>query len=776
MESFVISVIGESDGVILSRLTGVEFSVVTDKLVTIGVNYVPMPQDRLVNIIGLLYTSQTPMVQAIAFLSAVLASNIVIVNICDLAAIWTNVQFCCDVISERIQLVWQEERDVIVLGKEIPFDLTGVPESSALHFLLRICRFHFFASAPDFEKMTEVIKANAGFRPTRDAVALIRRATAIAGANHDRPGGLVQASDVFELSEEFRTRPSPDLPKATWLCKLAADAGDRNARYSLASIYGAGEYLQQAADHGHPEAQFRIFLADSSKIDYLVQAAAAGYSEAVFKLASVPEHSESAIRGLLLLQELGNTSAKEALFQFIDQLPPRTAMTQARLWLPTDPMKALACYQAARRSLPHDFRLYRSILVACNLQFPSVQDESEAGLRAALANDNKLAAAKLAELITDPAEKLAILEQGIPAASAFFGLISIYALDLEENGDRLYECSRDGILASPSSTPDCHTTLDQLYILLEGDEFSDPVQKRVEIANLLFEGFDSPFTKGQRDPEVFIIASDDDPPEILAVRARMASTVFESKNLLKTASRKVGKIDSRLKGEIRWLQYENSKSPKRLKRAAVCGISKAQVAFAFAQLEKPEIDSGATDLVVRCVLETSEEGSSLGAQYLHSLALWNGAFGIESNRPRAEVIWRTISLEEMEKFPVVRSNQLATAQSEFIHTKWAMAESEEEVARAISALVERIQADNHFQAVLLKQLYLGPESRFNAVKCMPKHLTAFKRALTETRQHTLFEAVNARIGRESPEYANPTFHEPTHMYHERYSSLSSFQQ
>jgi hypothetical protein len=278
----------------------------------------------------------------------------------------------------------------------------------------------------------------------------------------------------------------------------------------------------------------------------------------------------------------------------------------------------------------------------------------------------------------------------------------------------------------------------------------------------MLDDIDNSFTKGKTAPESFIVASDDNPPEILVVLARMSRSSADFDSLLRQASKAIGNADSPLKEEIRFLEWEKTQS---------MGLPQARLKFAFTSLGNFEMDSQTTELVVRSIAEIFEHGGEIGASYLQSLLLWSGVFGVEPNRPRAEAIWRTISLQDLQRFPVVKSTQLLSAQTEFIHKKWEVAQNEEEAARAIALLVERTQPDIHLTAVLLKQLYLMPSSRFNAIKEIPKYLPDFMKALRERRQESLLQAVITKVDIEWPEGTDPAIRNAISRYRSRYGAF-----
>lgn len=131
------------------------------------------------------------------------------------------------------------------------------------------------------------------------------------------------------------------------------------------------------------------------------------------------------------------------MFETIESGSPEKAIEHARFGLRKDAEKALLCYPVAQAALGLDFRFYRSILLACNDSEEKMPaDADRETLSAALAKGNGLAARPLSDLASSMKKTLALLESGIPAASAFFGLMQIY------KNDRLSEIARDGILAT----------------------------------------------------------------------------------------------------------------------------------------------------------------------------------------------------------------------------------------------------------------------------------------------------------------------------------------
>jgi hypothetical protein len=80
-----------------------------------------------------------------------------------------------------------------------------------------------------------------------------------------------------------------------------------------------------------------------------------------------------------------------------------------------------------------------------------LDDKDEQALRQALDHGNLLAAAPLATFPDSDDAELAVLQRGLPASTALFGLMRFYRRR-ETDKDLVYQYARDGILATPAQS------------------------------------------------------------------------------------------------------------------------------------------------------------------------------------------------------------------------------------------------------------------------------------------------------------------------------------
>jgi TPR repeat protein len=752
MPCFVISVIGQGKASLLSALSGLEFMDAKQKPLTIGVNYMPRQTSdsrvvSLINVVALLYAAGDPFSQAIAFISAVSASSTVIVDVADLPGFWRWVTFCCDVICHRLSVAFQSNPiNVVFLGDELRLDIADVPRTSTLHALAQACSFHFVSREDPITAMAECLNAKSNTRQTSDMVPLLRKATAVYGAHFDRRGGLVRAEDLFHLSDSFRM--CSDVAMAQWLCKLSADLGHCDAQFALATQYEFAKerYLQLAADNGHPMAQWELFLADPSRVNYLNTLASAGHPEAVFKIATTDTGAQSVIPWLLRFQIRGVERASHRLFDIIDYLSPRVAFDQARYWVSRDSSNSFVCYRAAQRHVGHIFPLYRSILLACNRDYSEPADHAEDSLRSELGRGNKSAAVHLAKLISDGEEKVRVLEQGVPAVSALFALMEIYSEDATANADRIYEFARDTILATPYPTDKSQKAQDQLIRLLQQEDLSDIIQKRAEVAELMLDESNNSFNHDPRVVASFLDGYCRDTAEILVIRAKMATTQGERDSLLREAGHKADPRNIPLRAEIECLS--------RL-RGPYHGLAMERRRFVFDKLGSREIPTSSMVIFEYCIREVVSDDSDIWQQFLRSLVLAIGAFGITKDRETADEIWRVIDVHGLEGFPMLGDPALRQAQADFLRFKVESAQNDEDEAIALCLLADNVQSDRDMAVLLLKRVFLLPPARFNAVKKLPKYLPLFLKLLNDGREDDLSGKVLRRIDSEWPGNENP---------------------
>jgi hypothetical protein len=209
MNSFVVSVVSPKGASLLSGLTGVGFWPVADKTAAVGVTFVPVIDHAevvgLTTVVGALFTASDAITQAVAFLAAASMGGLVIVDAADLRQFWRKVMLCCDRLSECYGLAFPESQVNVMLAgdSEAYLDLAGVPESSALYQLERICRFFFVEredlSAETVASVEGCLNAVENSHLTGDVLLAMRKALAVFGGHCDLPDGIVQPADVADV-------------------------------------------------------------------------------------------------------------------------------------------------------------------------------------------------------------------------------------------------------------------------------------------------------------------------------------------------------------------------------------------------------------------------------------------------------------------------------------------------------------------------------------------------------------------------------------------------
>jgi hypothetical protein len=706
MSSFVVTVISECNLRIIRGLTGIEFGDVRENSVVVGANFLP----TLTIVVGLLITAAVPLDQAIAFIAAISVSSTVIVSTNDFTSFWNCIVICCDHICDTFSFTFAGAVNVLVLGPEAPLDVFDAPESSAIHRLKQVCRFHFSSDETSYDPQILIPAVNS--RPTPATIVGLRKVSSFLQARWSDPREFITAHMLFEDAEKAR---STDIAKSLWLCKIAESSNDIDAQYALGTRYGLSQgdslrHLLLAAERGNPDAQWRVFEIDPTRIDLLDQAVEAGHPNAIIaKSLQIPEFS-AALPFLLHAQSLGSEVASTRIFEHIHNIPPVIALQQARHWLSTDPERAFLFYRSARAN---DFRLYRSILVACNnrWQMPEVTTESE--LRSLLSSGNKLAAAKLAALV-DETEKRNILESGLPAYTAYAELAQLP--EVSEDPDLLYEYCRDGILASPTVTSESNSLQDCLLAILEE---SSPA-KRVEIATLILDHHDTPFTHDPAAPLTFLCPADGDPPDLLRIAARVYGLLGDRSaalHLLQQAHSAAS--DNFLRGAIEFdllAVTPSSEHLELLEQSAAHGFPKAHAMRAVNVL----LETHLTDEDIFNVAQSLRFASTteLSARFPYSLLLAVGAWGLPRDLTQARALWRDINIRDI-NLEIIKHGPLGRGIMRFALDRMLNSSSDEEFVRAIYIFLRghcaaEIPKDLDLRMVMLKELYMTP--RFKATK------------------------------------------------------------
>jgi hypothetical protein len=83
--AFVVAV-GSAAAALASALTGIGLTPLPANSVAIGANSVPI--SGLTHVVGLLFDAAAPLAQGVAFLSAVIASDTVVLDVADVALLW----------------------------------------------------------------------------------------------------------------------------------------------------------------------------------------------------------------------------------------------------------------------------------------------------------------------------------------------------------------------------------------------------------------------------------------------------------------------------------------------------------------------------------------------------------------------------------------------------------------------------------------------------------------------------------------------------------------
>jgi hypothetical protein len=257
---------------------------------------------------------------------------------------------------------------------------------------------------------------------------------------------------------------------------------------------------------------------------------------------------------------------------------------------------------------------------------------------------------------------------------------------------------------------------------------------------------ESPFCHDRTAPESFIDPSDDDPPEILLVRAKMATTSAERKALLLEAERKVDPANARIRAEMECMLFT---------MVAPASAREPIWEFLFERLAGGDVPRSLVDVIAHCICEVTANDAKEEARLLWSLVLASGAFGLEQDRARAEEIWQSVDIKTAETFPPIGIDVLCEAQAAFLRKKIEIAQKEEDKARAMCLLADVLQKDRWLATVLLKQVFLCPVKRFNAVKCLPRYLPLLLKLLMNTMAGDLCRRVLERIEQEWPLGTNP---------------------
>jgi hypothetical protein len=283
---------------------------------------------------------------------------------------------------------------------------------------------------------------------------------------------------------------------------------------------------------------------------------------------------------------------------------------------------------------------------------------------------------------------------------------------------------------------------DILISLLQTSFLSNVSQKRLEIANLILDDFDNGFTKNRTVPNLFLPPlSESDSAELLLVRGKMSD---DPEDLLREASQRAN--SEALKGLIKF-EYRRfcrvSEISRYATRAAHSGVVPAKVMMGFLALKERKLALNIHDVVAQLIIDAAQDGSEIGGAFLFSLLLASGALGIKRDDRRAEAIWRTIDIRDVEGFGPIATDRVRDAKTRFLKWKIEHAASDEEEVRAQVLLGRHWEGDDELALVVLKKAFLNP--RFYAVKECSQALAMFLRALLKTKQEHLCRQIMRRI-------------------------------
>jgi hypothetical protein len=759
---FSVSYVGTNGTGIISSLTGMEFTCRRNGTMSVGSTILPVAKAapglfdkqgkftpgnvaNLVNVVGSLFTVSGATAQAIGFIAAVLMSDVVIVEVEELNGFWEEVKFSCDFVLWKFGLSFSRAKvDVFVIGgKEL--EIVGIPETSSVHDLCGVCKFQFVSRGEVDKIIGGSMKIGSNLQVTSGFVGDLRKSCGLFGSFVDIGSSMISVQDVFDHSEKYRR--TGDVSKSEWLCRQSAQKGSIEARYSLCDCYKIEEserssFLEGLALSGHVESAWKIFTEDKSRIDCIDICVSHGHVEAKIEKARSIGGS-GAIDILFEVAKSGNEDANELLYEYRNDFNGEVADWQSRYWVSRDAWKSYLCYNIAKKKqVDQDFKHYRLILNSLSHQYSEPSDLSAEGLRRSLNCGNKLAAVHLAELLDDGDAKKAILKEGLPTRPAFFALGMMYFGDIDPPYDVIYECYRDGILAEESVTTESTEMQEMLMGFFRGETgpVSDWPGIRLELARFLTDPAPNSFSK---EPSQILASEilDDDLPEfdLLWLKHKyeevMASRSPQLSELCQRVEKSIVKASgSPFQGELEYLsiKFDSSISKHRLKLAADHGCADAQLELGRTLLNETQVDeaSAAVEYLRSCPLP--------GGQFLYSLIIASGSYGVTKDLPRAREIWRTISAIQRDDVP----ESLRPARIAFAFAKWQQAQDDDELACAMYDIVAQSmrdvdcvdswEHDSHLIYILLQQIYLNP--RVQGIRRFPKHVSVLVRELNKRQE------------------------------------------
>jgi hypothetical protein len=372
-------------------------------------------------------------------------------------------------------------------------------------------------------------------------------------------------------------------------------------------------------------------------------------------------------------------------------------------------------------------------------------DEDEEELRGALAGGNLLAAAPLAELADSADAKLALLQSGIPARTAFIGLMKFYCYDMEPDLNLVYRYARDAILASPA---DSLLAKEAYNHMLSSGCFSTSLERQIEIANLILAPGDSGFNSHDSyDIRGFLAKPKPMPPEVLLLRGRIKKH-WDGRRKLQEA---LAAAPPALQGEAHYRLAENKPGGDHLRQAAAHGFPAAQSEYALELLARTSSDADDNAEIAQLIGAAAKAGDPTGRLLRSFLYAEDGLGGIAPDHVRAKAIWRTVDLVDVEAVLAKRLPRLRRAQTAFLREKMRDPHDSEEGIRALFLFADLWKEDRdneRFLLLLLKQVYLNP--RFNAPAHLPGSLDIVLDELRSNGNSDLVKSVIARYEAGSP--------------------------
>jgi hypothetical protein len=332
----------------------------------------PAPNSTFVNVVASLYTvEQATIFEAVAFISAVSVSDVVILDCADFDSFWSLVMMTCEFVCLATGVDFPEgHTEVFVLTPPTADRFEQpIPEDSITGRLSDRCILKFVEKSS--HSPFDIARSATGLRPenarrvTGDLIPSFNMAAALFGSALDCPVSGPEAA--FSASEELY---SENRIMSQWLVNLAAEAGLTAAKLALATRYDltrrdAMQLLQAAADAQSAEAAWELSTLDSPEL-----------FEVAVERGSPAALLEKFRRGQVVFEQLpdelfDNQSFHEELLVILqnftgDQTPPfyELCLAEAKYWQPVSDGKALKCYRLFEASGRTDFALLRRILLS----------------------------------------------------------------------------------------------------------------------------------------------------------------------------------------------------------------------------------------------------------------------------------------------------------------------------------------------------------------------------------------------------------------------------